>query len=70
LVAITNVADANDGTIRKITPAGMVNTFAGAAGARGSTDGTGAAARFLGPSGVATDSAGNQALTPLGDHIP
>jgi sugar lactone lactonase YvrE len=53
------VADANNGTIRKITPAGVVTTLAGTAGAFGSTDATGAAARFTYPLGVATDSAGN-----------
>jgi hypothetical protein len=53
------VTDAGNYTIRKITPAGMVTTLAGTAGARGSIDATGAAARFSFPLGVATDSAGN-----------
>ena len=53
------VADTNNHTIRKITPAGVVSTLAGMAGVAGSADGTGAAARFNGPLGVATDSAGN-----------
>jgi DNA-binding beta-propeller fold protein YncE len=53
------VADSSNSTIRKITPAGAVSTLAGTAGVRGSTDGTGAAARFNFPNGVATDSAGN-----------
>jgi hypothetical protein len=53
------VADSNNHTIRKITPAGVVTTIAGMAGMAGSTDGTGAAARFNGPAGVATDGAGN-----------
>lgn len=53
------VADFLNDTIRKITPAGVVSTFAGAAGMSGSTDGTGAAARFYGPTGVAVDGAGN-----------
>ena len=55
----THVGDANNYTIRKITPAGAVSTLAGTAGITGSTDATGAAARFNGPTGVATDSAGN-----------
>jgi len=52
------VADRNNNTIRKITPAGVVTTFAGLAGTSGSTDGTGSAARFGSPAGVAVDNAG------------
>src|SRR4051812_36860955 len=53
------VADRSNSTVRKITPAGVVSTFAGLAGAVGATDGTGAAARFNQPIGVAVDAAGN-----------
>src|SRR5258706_2232370 len=53
------VADTSNNTIRKITPAGAVTTLAGTAGLAGSTDATGAAARFNAPAGVATDSPGN-----------
>ncbi|MEZ4364381.1 MAG: NHL repeat-containing protein [Kofleriaceae bacterium] len=53
------VADQNNFTIRKVTAAGVVTTLAGTAGMQGSADGTGAAARFSGSSGVAVDSAGN-----------
>jgi mucin-19 len=53
------VADTSNNTIRKITPAGEVSTLAGLAGASGSADGTGTAARFSGPYGVAVDNAGN-----------
>ena len=53
------VADTNNQTIRKITSAGVVTTFAGSPGAVGSADGTGGAARFNSPNGVAADSAGN-----------
>jgi streptogramin lyase len=53
------VSDAANCVIRKITPAGVVTTLAGTAGQSGSTDGTGADARFKGPVGVAVDSSGN-----------
>jgi streptogramin lyase len=53
------VADADNSTIREITPAGVVMTLAGTAGVKGGADGTGAAASFERPEGVAVDSAGN-----------
>ena len=53
------VADTWNHTIRKVTPAGEVTTLAGLAGTIGSADGTGSAARFYYPEGVAVDSAGN-----------
>lgn len=55
------VGDYNNNNIRKITPAGVVTTLAGLAGLRnyGFVDGTGSAARFDGPTGVAVDAAGN-----------
>src|SRR6266480_4011660 len=55
----TYVADTVNSTIRKITPAGVVTTFAGLAGSTGSVNGTGSAARFNGPAAVAIDSVGN-----------
>lgn len=53
------VADTENHTIRKITPAGAVTTVAGTAGSAGAVDGTGAAARFHTPTSVALDGAGN-----------
>ena len=62
------VADSSNNTLRKITPAGLVTTFAGTAGAFGSTDATGAAARFNGPAGAAADSAGNVYVADQQNH--
>jgi sugar lactone lactonase YvrE len=53
------VADFQNHTIRKITPAGVVTTLAGIPGVPGSTNGAGAAALFNFPAGLATDAAGN-----------
>ena len=56
------VVDTNNSTIRKVTPAGVVSTFAGKPGATGSADDTAGsvgAARFYWPSGITIDSAGN-----------
>ena len=61
------VGDSLNNTIRKVTPAGVVTTLAGLAGARGSADGTGSAARFNQPQGVALDSAGNVYVADYGN---
>ncbi len=53
------VADYNNFTIRKVTPAGVVTTFAGRAGFDGDQDGTGSQARFDLPNDVAVDSNNN-----------
>ena len=52
------VADTQNGTIRLITSTGVVSTLAGLAGNYGNVDGTGSAARFSFPYGLAVDSAG------------
>jgi len=52
------VCDIYSHTIRKVTPDGTASTFAGLADASGSDDGTGSAARFSFPEGIAIDGAG------------
>src|SRR5262249_1256625 len=54
-----NVYVTDFGAVRKITSAGVVTTLAGAPGGFGSADGTGAAASFGSPNGIAIDGAGN-----------
>ena len=61
------VADFGSHTLRKVTSSGVVTTFAGTAGTSGSVDGTGAAARFNKPSGLALDSAGNLYVADTGN---
>jgi len=62
------VADYFNNTIRKMTPAGVVTTLAGSAGASGSVDGTGSAARFNEPLPIAVDSAGNVYVGDAGNN--
>ncbi|HEY3762944.1 MAG TPA: Ig-like domain-containing protein [Verrucomicrobiae bacterium] len=66
IVADTNgnvyVVDADNDTIRKITPAGVATTIAGSAGIYGFADGTNGAAQFnfgFNHQGIAMDKAGN-----------
>jgi large repetitive protein len=62
------VADAQNCTIRKVTPAGVVTTFVGSAGLSGKADGTGSAARFNFPTGIALDSMGNLFVMDEGNN--
>src|SRR5438477_34586 len=65
---IVYVADQANSTIRKITPAGVVTTIAGAAGMFGSADGSGSAARFNSPYGVAATTTGIIYVADSGNH--
>ncbi len=62
------VADSNNHTIRKVTPAGDVTTLAGTPGSYGQTNGTGTAARFYNPGGVAVDATGNVYVADSSNH--
>jgi len=53
------VADTTNNLIRKITAGSVVTTLAGVVGVSGADDGTGSAALFNQPGGLAVDSAGN-----------
>lgn len=62
------VADWGNHTLRRITPAGVVSTIAGSAGVPGAADGSGPAARFSLPGGLALDAAGNLYVADIGNH--
>ena len=62
------IADTGNHTIRMITPGGVVTTLSGLAGSSGSNDGTGSAARFNNPKGVAVDGSGNLYVSDTGNH--
>jgi sugar lactone lactonase YvrE len=65
------VADGDGQTIRKVTRAGtdwIVSTIGGVAGSRGSTDGSGSAARFSSPSGIAANAGGLLYIADSGNN--
>lgn len=66
-VGTVYVTDEGSNQIRKITSAGMVTTLAGSA-TKGSANGTGSAASFRDPSGIAVDSAGNVYVADSGNN--
>jgi sugar lactone lactonase YvrE len=61
------VTDSFNHLIRKITPAGVVSTYAGS-GALGFNGGTATTAQFYSPNGIATDVAGNVYVSDLGNN--
>ena len=63
------MADTDNFTIREVIPStGAVSTLAGLAGTSGSTDGTGSAARFFHPAGIAVDSNSNLYIADTDNH--
>lgn len=64
------VADYANDTVRKITQTGVVTTIAGSGtAASGWVDATGAAARFNGPAGIASDAQGNLFVADQDNHV-
>jgi sugar lactone lactonase YvrE len=63
------VADSNNHTIRRIAANGTVSTLAGLAGSSGTTDGTGSAARFARPSGIALGPDGDLYVAERDSHL-
>jgi sugar lactone lactonase YvrE len=61
------VADSENNAIRKITPDGVVSTFAGS-GTPGFADGTGKAAQLNAPSGVTVRADGSLVVSDYGNH--
>ncbi len=61
------VADSGNHAIRKISAQGTVTTLAGSPNQAGSADGTGGAARFMLPEGVAVDASGNVYVADTGN---
>jgi arabinan endo-1,5-alpha-L-arabinosidase len=61
------VSDSTDNTIRKVATDGVTSVLAGTAGSLGSADGTGAAALFRAPAGLALDSAGSVYVADTGN---
>ncbi len=62
------VSDANNFTLRQVTPAGLVTTIAGAAGQDGSTDGPAASARFGKPAELALAPNGTLYIADAAHH--
>ena len=58
-------ADSNNSVVRKVNVNGNVTTFAGS-GAPGTSDGTGSAASFTNPLGIAVDRSGNVFVADVG----
>jgi sugar lactone lactonase YvrE len=61
------ITDTNTNSIRKISPAGVITTIAGA-GISGFADGTGTNAEFAGPQGLAVDASGNIYVADTSNH--
>lgn len=63
------VSDTGNNTIREITPAGAVATFAGVAGSGGFADGASGTAQFSSPLGIAVAANGAVFVADSGNHV-
>ena len=63
------VVDGENCTIRKVTPAGVVTTIAGTPGSIANAEGTGAAALFDAPAGIAVGSTGTVYVSSSQGHV-
>lgn len=63
------VVDANDSTVRKVSPDGKVITFAGQRGHTGNSDGPGNTAQFNIPAAIAIDAADNLYIADSGNGL-
>ena len=66
---IVYIADSGNSTVRRIALDGTVSTLAGLAGASGTTDGTGSAARFDSPVGIAIGPDGDLYVADRNSHL-
>lgn len=62
------IADSENFTIRKVTPAGQVSTIAGVSGSSGAADGQGTSAYFGYPNDLVVDSHGNLFVADSSNH--
>nr|WP_315469214.1 hypothetical protein [uncultured Undibacterium sp.] len=63
------VADSGSHTIRKITPAGVVSTYAGQVGVAGFANGAATSAKFRYPLGLSIDANGNLYVADSENHL-
>ena len=63
------VTDADNGAVRRISPSGVVETLAGAGALATVTNGTGPAARFYYPAGIAVDPLRNIYVVEVEAHV-
>ena len=61
--------DTENHAIRKVTPAGVVTTYAGTSGVQGYSDGVSLSTLFRRPQGICRDAAGNFYVSDTGNYV-